>query len=122
MMVIRVWRTGLRPAQTASYDTFVEEQSLPMFRSLDGCLGALFLRSETHGVVVSLWTTAAAIAALEQCEPYITTVTAIRAAGFLDDPQTVDCTVLKGGFLDPRGMMALAALAMEPGAGEDTAR
>ncbi|HYG25473.1 MAG TPA: hypothetical protein VD906_01050 [Caulobacteraceae bacterium] len=115
-MVIRVWRTGLMPAQTAAYDAFVEEHSLPMFRALDGCLGALFLRSETHGLVVSFWTTADAIAALEHAQRYAATVKAIQAAGFLDDPQTVDCTDLKGGFLGEGVIAALAALSQAPGA------
>ncbi len=70
-----------------------------MFKKLDGCLGVIFLRSDTKGYALSFWENAASVDALAASELYQNTVKEIVAAGFLKEPQTSELVGVTGGFL-----------------------
>lgn len=111
-MIIRLWVTGLKPDCTAAYDAFAHSHSFAMFKSLDGCEGVLFVRSDQRGYVFSFWRDHASIEALSSSAVYAATVKEIVAAGFLDEPQTVDLVEMTGGFLSVKGIRFLLGSGM----------
>lgn len=98
-MIIRLWSTKLVPELVSDYDAFASSTSLEMFRSLDGCLGVVFLRSKERGFVFSFWRDSRSVDALRSSAPYDETVRRIAAAGLLAGEQTVDVVKLTGGFM-----------------------
>ena len=110
LMVIRLWVTGLVPSKVKEYDEFANSRSLSMFKSLDGCLGVIFLRSGERGYVVSFWWDMASIDALKTSALYKATVADISVAGFLSEPQTVEILDATGGFLSPDVLKAISEL------------
>ncbi|HYD61549.1 MAG TPA: hypothetical protein VEC35_14385 [Noviherbaspirillum sp.] len=117
-MIIRLWVTGLFPSRAENYDKFANSRSLHMFRTLDGCEGVLFIRSETQGYVFSFWRDVDAIEALSKSDLYQQTVKEIVAAGFLSEPQTVELVNVTGGFLAHNAMQFLRSLSIDLGAQE----
>ena len=83
MTLARTWRAQVREDRIEAYVTFVEERSAPMFRSLPGCLGAVFVRDREHVTVVSVWTDGAALEALSTNSLYTETVAALETSGIL---------------------------------------
>lgn len=116
-MIARLWVTGLDPDKAAEYDAFANSRSLLMFRSLDGCLGVIFVRSGDRGYVLSLWRDAASVEALEHSELYRSTVNDIKGAGFLEEPQTTELVSLTGGFLSAEASVELSSFADQLRAG-----
>jgi heme-degrading monooxygenase HmoA len=98
-MLVRIWRTGVKPERVAEYERFARERSLPMFRRRPGCLGVLFSRSDGGVAVVSFWQDAAAIQRFDSDPEYAETVEAILAAGFLTGAQTVEVLTVNAGWL-----------------------
>jgi heme-degrading monooxygenase HmoA len=88
--VMRIWRTGLDESRSTEYEDFARSISLPMFRRQHGFLGVLFAGTGAERVVITLWTSRAAIAALDTSADYQATVRAIEATGFLRPPQRVE--------------------------------
>lgn len=109
-MIIRLWVTGLVPSRVKEYDEFANSRSLRMFKSLEDCLGVIFLRSGERGYVVSFWRDLASIDALKTSELYKATVADISATGFLCDPQTVEILDATGGFVSPEVSKSIAKL------------
>ena len=79
----RTWRAHIQEDRIEDYLTFLEERSVPMFRSLPGCLGAVFLRDRDVVTVVSIWTSGTAIDALPSNALYTETVAALESSGIL---------------------------------------
>jgi hypothetical protein len=98
-MIVRLWTTGIISSKAAEYDGFASSRSLAMFKTLDGCLGVIFIRSDTKGYALSFWDNAASVEALADSELYQNTVSEIVAAGFLKEPQTSELVDVTGGFL-----------------------
>jgi quinol monooxygenase YgiN len=112
--IFRLWTTGLVAATLEGYEAFAGTRSLSMFRSLPGCLGVLFLRSDRRACVVSLWEDQASIDALATNPTYQATVKDLLAAGFLEDPQQTEVMDLHGGFLEPVACMQGSIAASRP--------
>jgi len=74
MILARTWRAQIHDDRLHDYVAFLEERSYPMFRSLPGCLGVVFLRDGCEVTVVSVWKDADAIEALETNDLYNETV------------------------------------------------
>ena len=54
-MIARFWHTRIDPARDGEYDAFATMYSRPMFASLPGCVGALFLGTGESHSVLSVW-------------------------------------------------------------------
>lgn len=102
-MAVRIWRTGLDESRAREYEDFARLVSLPMFRRQAGLIGVLFAGSGAGRVVITLWESRAAAAAMEASGDYQATVRAIEAAGFLRPPQRVELLDLHGSWTGPPG-------------------
>lgn len=97
-MVVRIWRTGVKPERFEEYERFAWERSLHMFREQRGFLGVLFMREEADRVaVLTLWEDEKAIEALEASPLYRQTVEGILGSGFLAREQSVEVLEVHGG-------------------------
>jgi heme-degrading monooxygenase HmoA len=105
-MIARMWRTRMDPARGAEYDTFADTYSRPMFATLPGCLGALFLGTGEERSVLTLWADRGSIEALDTSALYRETVARFQATGVLREPQTVELFAVTGGTVSA---LALAA-------------
>ena len=83
MTVARTWRAQIGDGRLDDYLTFLHERSIPMFRALPGCLGAVFMRDRDQVTVVSVWTDGFAIDALASSSLYQETVAALDASGIM---------------------------------------
>ena len=99
-LVARIWRTGIDGSCAAEYDSFARTRSLPMFERHDGFRGVLFARSSEQRVVITFWRDPEAAAALERSSDYLSTVEAIKAAGFLRPPQRLEVLEIQGSYLE----------------------
>lgn len=99
--VARLWRTRIAPASEEAYDAFVQARSFPMFETLPGCLGVLFLGSGEQRAVLSLWSDLASIDALGDSDLYHETVDRLLATGILREPQTVALFPITAGIARP---------------------
>lgn len=84
MTLARTWRARLHDERLGDYMAFVSERSGPMFRSLPGCLGAVFLRDGPDVTVISVWGDQAAIDALEHNRLYNDTVEELNRRAILE--------------------------------------
>ena len=100
IMIARLWQTRIDRARGREYDTFAQKYSRPMFASLPGCLGALFLGTGELRSVMSLWIDQPSIDALPKSSRYAQTVAGFQATGILREPQTVECFEVTGGTLN----------------------
>jgi hypothetical protein len=82
-MILRVWRAQIDGARADEYERFARETSLPMFQEQPGHRAVLFGRSDTECVVVTLWQDDEAVDLLDVSQSYLSTVSRIRAAGFI---------------------------------------
>jgi heme-degrading monooxygenase HmoA len=89
-VIARIWRTGLDESRAAEYEAFAAERSLPMFRRHDGFRGVFFVRTGTGRASITLWRDLEAAEALAESSDYLETVAAIKGAGFLEAPQSVE--------------------------------
>ena len=99
-MIVRIWRTAIRPEQIDAYEEFAGSVSLPMFREQPGCRGVMFARRSSECVVITLWENMDAVTALTRSPSYQSTVSAIEATGFLVGSATTDVLQTHGGFLN----------------------
>lgn len=83
MTVARTWRAQIHEDRIDDYLTFLEDRSVPMFRSFPGCLGAVFLRDRDLVTVVSVWADRSAVDALSTNALYAETVEAMESSGIL---------------------------------------
>lgn len=100
-MIARIWRTGVDEGRAGEYDVFVVERSLPMFRRQPGLRGVFFVRTADGRAAITLWQDLAAAEALATSEDYLDTVEAIKAAGFLRSPQSVEFLPVEQAWLAP---------------------
>jgi len=89
MTLARTWRAQILADHLDDYMTFLEDRSFPMFRSLPGCLGVVFLRDGLAVTVVSVWEDAAAVDALETNQLYNETVEELGRREILESPDPV---------------------------------
>jgi heme-degrading monooxygenase HmoA len=89
-MIGRIWRTRVREDRAHEYEEFARNVSLPMFRQQQGFVGVLMLRRGEECVVLTLWRSAADVAALDRSEIYRETVRRITERGFLFGEQSVE--------------------------------
>lgn len=82
-LVARTWRARIGEDRIRDYLVFLEERSLPMFRSLPGCLGAVFIRDRDVVTVMSVWADRSDVDALSTNETYADTVAALDRSGIL---------------------------------------
>ncbi len=68
-MIIRIWRTRVKPSRSSEYEKFAQAHSLPMFRQQAGCLGVLFLHTPHDHAARSLWENAQAVEQLASSPP-----------------------------------------------------
>ena len=54
-MMVRIWRTAVNLEREPEYKRFQNEESLPMFKAKEGCLGVLFLREPAGWAALSFW-------------------------------------------------------------------
>ena len=83
MTVARTWRAQIDNDRVDDYLTFVDARSIPMFRALPGCLGAVFLRDRDVVTVISIWTGGTAVDAVSTNPLYTETVAALESSGIL---------------------------------------
>lgn len=102
-LVVRIWRTGLDEARSPDYDDFALGTSLPMFRRHAGFLGVLFAGTGAERAVITLWSTPAAVAALEESADYRATVRSIEAKGFLRPPHRIELLSVHSSWTEPLG-------------------
>lgn len=100
-MIVRLWRTCIDPARRADYERFERTTVLEMFRKQSGFLGMLFLRAGSECQTLTLWTDAAAVAALTASVSYQETVDCLLQQGLLRGEPTVEIFTGVGGTLDP---------------------
>jgi heme-degrading monooxygenase HmoA len=97
-MLVRIWRTEVKPDRFEEYEQFARECSLPMFREQRGFIGVLFLREGAdRAAVLTLWEEEQAVEELETSSSYRQTVEAILASGFLAKGQSVEVLKVHGG-------------------------
>jgi hypothetical protein len=89
-MLARVWTTGVRPQRVDDYERFARDISLPMFRTQQGFLGCIMSHRNGIARVLTVWSDADAIAALEQSPTYRATVEKILAADLLTGQQSTE--------------------------------
>lgn len=100
-MIVRIWRTDVRPERVNEYEQFATTRSLPMFRRQGGCLGVLFAEESGERIVISFWDGPEAIDRLGESADYRQTVEALSSSGILDGGQSVRVYDVTGGFVDP---------------------
>jgi heme-degrading monooxygenase HmoA len=100
-MIVRLWRAGIDPARLADYERFERTTVLEMFRKQPGFLGMLFLRAGSECQTLTLWTDAAAVAALTASASYKETVDCLLKKGLLRGEPTVEIFTGVGGMFDP---------------------
>jgi len=100
-MIARIWRTGLDESRAEEYDAFAADRSLPMFQRQPGCRAVFFARTADGRAAITLWRDLAAAEALTSSQDYLDTVEAIRAAGFLRPPQSVELLPVDHAWLAP---------------------
>ena len=97
-MMVRIWRTGVKPERFEEYERFARERSLPMFREQRGFIAVLFMREEAdRAAVLTLWEDEKAVEELEASLPYRQTVEVILSSGFLAKEQSVEVFEVHGG-------------------------
>ena len=99
--VVRIWRTGLDGSRAPEYEDFALTISLPMFQRHAGFLGVLFAGTGSERTVITLWSSQAAVAALDTSADYQATVRAIEATGFLRPPQEVELHSVHSSWTGP---------------------
>ena len=104
-MIVRLWRTGIDPARLADYERFERTTALEMFRKQPGFLGILFLRAGSECQTLTLWTDAAAVAAMTASASYKETVCCLLEMDLLRGEQTVEMFTGVGGELDPAALL-----------------
>jgi heme-degrading monooxygenase HmoA len=82
-LIARVWRARIDERRGDEYDEFARTRSLPTFRAHEGFRGCAFLGTGSDRVVLTLWASLEAIAALERSARYRRTVADIEATGFV---------------------------------------
>jgi len=78
-----------------------------MFREQPGFLGILFLRAGSECQTLTLWTDAAAVAAMSASVSYQEAVRCLLKQGLLRGEQTVQIFTDVGGMLDPAALRNL---------------
>lgn len=99
--VVRIWTTELVESRAPEYQAFARNVSLPMFRRHNGFLGVVFAGTGTKRMVITLWSSPAAAAALDVSADYQATVRAIEATGFLRPPQRLVVLDVHGSSIEP---------------------
>jgi heme-degrading monooxygenase HmoA len=89
-MKCRIWFTQVVPGRFEEYERFAREISLPMFQSQTGYRGVLMAGDGSERLVITLWESDEAIAALDTSPTYKDTVSKIVATGFLTGDQSVE--------------------------------
>src|SRR6266516_3791160 len=100
-MIARIWRTGLDESRAEEYDAFAADRSMPMLRRQRGLRAVFFVRTEHGRAAITLWQDLAAAEALTSSKDYLDTVEAIKAAGFLRPPQSVELLPVDQAWLAP---------------------
>ena len=80
---LRLWTTDLAEGRGPRFDELAMTHSVPLFRTLPGCVGAVFARSETKGYVLTAWTDAAAAEEASKAPPYREAVQFIARSGVM---------------------------------------
>jgi heme-degrading monooxygenase HmoA len=91
-MIVRLWKTGLKPGRSTAYEVLARDISLPMFRKQDGFLGCVMSHRGGEGLVLTFWRDEAAVEALKHSPSYQATVERILAADLLAGEQSTDVT------------------------------
>jgi len=100
MTIARIWRTRIDQRCAAEYRRFAKEQSLPMFRAHEGFIGVVFCEARDERVVITLWATPEAVAALDASPVYRETVERIETSGFIVGPSSVEVFEVDGGVIE----------------------
>lgn len=83
-VIIRTWRARLTHDGADAYDAFARQRSRPMFIAAPGCLGFAFGReSATERSVVTVWSSASALADFEASAVYREVAGDMAAAPFI---------------------------------------
>jgi heme-degrading monooxygenase HmoA len=97
-MIVRLWRTRVKAEHVTQYALWEQTRSLPMFRSLPGCLGAMFLRTSVDCCALTFWKDAESVAALQESDLYKTTSAAYAASGMLEGTPSLEIFEVVNGF------------------------
>ena len=100
----RLWATGLAQGQGARFDELAASHSVPLFKSIPGCLGAVFARSDRKAYVLTTWTDAASAEAAQKMQTYIDAVQAIARSGILAGEQSLEQITIADGFAAAPGI------------------
>lgn len=89
----RLWTTGLAAGQGPRFDELAAKHSLPLFKTLPGCLGAVFARTESKGYVLTTWLDEAHAEAASASPPYLEAVRFIGQSGVMAGEQSLEAIV-----------------------------
>lgn len=108
-ILARLWTTQIEPARGAEYESFAHMLSRPMFASMPGCVGALFLGIGCDRAVLSLWLDYKSIEHAEASMHYQDTVASLVASGVLRGTQQVLIWPVREGFLRTSELVAITS-------------
>ncbi len=97
-MIVRLWRTRVKAEHLTQYASWEQTRSLPMFRNLPGCLGAMFLRTPVDCCALTFWKDTKSVAALEDSELYQATSAAYATSGMLEGTPSLEVFEVVDGF------------------------
>ena len=86
----RLWTTGLAAGQGLRFDELAATHSLPLFKTLPGCLGAVFARTASKGYVLTTWLDEAHAEAASASPPYLEAVRFIGQSGVMAGEQSLE--------------------------------
>lgn len=89
----RLWTTGLASGQGPRFDELAATHSLPLFKTLPGCLGAVFARTEAKGYVLTTWLDEAHADAASASPTYLEAVRFIGQSGVMAGEQSLESIV-----------------------------
>lgn len=95
---LRLWTTDLTEGHGPRFDELAAAHSVPLFRTLPGCLGAVFARSEKKGYVLTAWADVAAADEASKAPAYREAVQFIGKSGVMTGEQSLEPLTICGSF------------------------
>lgn len=96
---LRLWTTGLAENSGSRFDELAVSNSVPLFKSIPGCLGAVFARSEKTGYVLTVWADEVSADAASKSAIYLEAVQLIGKSGVMAGEQSLEQITISGSFM-----------------------
>ncbi|MBA3595312.1 MAG: hypothetical protein H0W47_16215 [Polaromonas sp.] len=95
---LQLWTTDLATGFGARFDELAATDSVAFFKTVPGCVGAVFSRSEKKGYVLTAWTDEASAAAASTSQAYGEAVQRIVKSGVMAGEQSLESLTVSGRF------------------------